>query len=143
MNKHGFLLAEETLKLIISVIAIGFLAFLLFSLYQANKDSNDLDLAKESLEFLTSQINSEKTQADIYNPEGWWLGTWTKLQKCSNVGLESCICICKEKDADSCDKDGICLDNKGFLIEENPIEIKDPPITFNINYETKKISEEQ
>jgi len=143
MNKNGFLLAEETLKLIISVIAIGFLAYFLFSLYQANKDSNDLDLAKESIEFLTSAVSSGETKVDIYNPNGWWLGTWTKLQKCSNIGLESCICICKEKNADSCDEDGICLDNGGFLIGVNPIEIKDPPITLNINYETKKISEEQ
>ena len=31
MNKKGFLLAEETLKIVLAVIAIGLLAFLLFS----------------------------------------------------------------------------------------------------------------
>ncbi|KKK68866.1 hypothetical protein LCGC14_2939740, partial [marine sediment metagenome] len=33
MKKKGFLLAEETLKMILAVIAIGFLAFFLTSLY--------------------------------------------------------------------------------------------------------------
>ena len=156
MNKNGFLLAEETLKLIISVIAIGFLAYLLFSLYQANKDSKDLELAKDSLNFLMNGIKTENKSVDIYNPDGWWLNVLPRTETlsngrqliylipktCSNLGLTSCICLCSENTPKNCDEKGICLDNKGFLIDE-PIKIEDPPITIKINYNTKKISEEQ
>ena len=42
-NKKGFLLAEETLKIILAVIAIGFLAYLLFSIYKSGSDSKNLE----------------------------------------------------------------------------------------------------
>jgi hypothetical protein len=145
MNKRGFLLAEETLKLIIAVIAIGFLAYLLISLYFSAKTSKDLGLAKESLQFLISEINSGKTKVDIYNPEGWQVSTWASIsgpKTCSNLGGQLCICICKENTAESCDENGICLNNEKGLITAKlqSIEIEDPPITLNIDYINKKIS---
>lgn len=171
MNKRGFLLAEETLKLILAVIAIGFLVYLLFSLYFSVKASRDLELAKESLNFLMSEINAGRERVDIYNPKNWMITIWPhdvtragiKTEKefpksCSNIGLQSCICICKfsqfkptittDLTAEECDNAGICLDNKGFSIEEdedvgggeNTIEIKDPPVNLNIDQANKRIS---
>jgi len=58
LNKRGFLLGEETLKIIIAIIAISFLVYLLFSLYSANRTSKDLELAKSSLNHLIEEINS-------------------------------------------------------------------------------------
>ena len=170
MNKRGFLLAEETLKLVLAVIAIGFLAYLLFSLYFSVKDSRDLELAKESLNFLMSEISSGRTTVDIYNPSNWMIATWphdvTRLglsnkeefpQSCSNIGLQSCICLCEfsnvnptlttDLTAEECDSVGICLDNKGFLIEEdeylgggeNTIKIIDQPVPLLIDQTNKKI----
>jgi len=169
MNKRGFLLAEETLKLVLAMICIALLAYLLFSLYQANEDSKDLKLAKESLNFLMSEINSGKNRVDIYNPTDWQLGIWPHVanvvvrsgayridvgtqfpSSCSNLGWTSCICICKEDTAKSCDDGGTCLNNTlGFKMigdfgqEGRSIKIENPPITLNIDQTdqtNKKIS---
>lgn len=155
-DKKGFLLAEETLKIILAVIAIGFLAFLLFSLYNANKTAKDLELAKESLDFLVQEINAQRAEVEIYNPKGWeiysWPNTYTKgilLWKtteegmplsCSNLGWDSCICICKKDTPDKCDSKGICLNNPLDFSVEDSIKIKDPPITLSIDYSNKIIS---
>ena len=154
-DKKGFLLAEETLKIILAVIAIGFLAYLLFSLYNANKTAKDLELAKESLDFLVQEINAQRAEVKIYNPEGWviysWPNTYTKgillwqttkegiPLSCSNLGWSSCICICKKDTPDKCDSKGICLDNPlGFSLGDS-IKIQDPPINLAIDYKNKII----
>ena len=125
-NRRGFLLAEETLKLVISVIAIGFLAYLLFSLYFSFKN-NELEQAEASLDFLMSEIKAGRTSADIYNPEGWWILS-------GNVEL----CFCKDNEYDSCKDKGIC-DKSDFALE-SAIRIENPPVTLQINQETKTIS---
>ena len=97
-DKKGFLLAEETLKIILAVIAIGFLAYFLFSLYNTNKTAKELELAEESLDFLVQEINAQRAEVDIYNPNGWIISSWSSgqlPQTCSNLGWNSCICICK------------------------------------------------
>ena len=161
-DKKGFLLAEETLKIILAVIAIGFLAFLLFSLYNANKTAKDLELAKESLDFLIQEINAQRAEVEIYNPKEWIILSWPYGDtrevplSCLNLAWSNCICIAKDvslagkaisnlpwtddllerlrKKSD----DGACRNNpEGFSISE-PIKIKDPPITLSI--ENKIIS---
>jgi len=158
-NRRGFLLAEETLKVILAVIAIGFLVYLLFSLYKAGKDSKDLELAKESLSFLQQEMNAEKTSIDIYNPEGWNIGMWphpvlvsgslgigaeAEMQypnSCSNLGWESCVCICEDNNEESCDENGACFNNeKKFNINGGNIEINNPPIILKVDYQNKMIS---
>jgi len=162
-DKKGFLLAEETLKIILAVIAIGFLAYLLFSLYNANKTAKDLELAKESLDFLVQEINAQRAEVEIYNPKGWVILSWPNTyitgfrlfginifvetkegipQSCLNLGWSSCICICKKATPDGCDSKGICLDNPQKFEIDSPIRIKDPPITLLIDYDNdnKKIS---
>lgn len=158
MNKKGFLLGEETLKIMLAVICIGFLAFLLFSIYGARNDAVNLEFAKESLNFLSQEINAEKISVEIYNPKGWNIGVWphdvetglpmfkkTESQYpkfCSNLGWEECICICEENNDKSCNNNGICVNNeKNLKINEGNIEIKNPPITLNIDYLNNKISE--
>ena len=157
MKKKGFLLAEETLKIVLAVIAIGFLAYLLFSIYQSNQTSKNLEFAKESLNHIVEEMNSERTRVEIYNPKGWHLGSWphdvtegflifteTSTQmplSCSNFGWESCICICEDNNADSCDSKGVCVDKERFSIEGDSIELTNLPLTLAIDYENKKISE--
>ena len=145
-DKKGFLLAEETLKIILAVIAIGFLAFLLFSLYNANKEGKDLELAKESLNHLIQEINAERTEVQIYNPKGWEIYSWpnNNIQaiplSCSNLGWSNCICICSKSTLNRCDSKGTCLEGPlGFSFKDN-IKIKDPPITLSIDYSNKIIS---
>ncbi len=148
-DKKGFLLAEETLKIIIAVICIGFLAFLLFSIYQQTTDSKNLDYAKSSLNFIVSQISSGQTTADIYNPDGWVLDIWPQTvngilpSSCSNLGWKSCICICNQNTKDSCDSgsSGVCLENTGnFNIAGGKIDLKNLPIILKIDQTKKEIS---
>ncbi len=150
-EKRGFLLAEETVKLILAVIAIGFLAYLLFSLYNANKSSKELELAKESLEFLFQEINAEKVEVEIYNPNGWWIISWPYEgiipNFCSNLGWKDCVCIISKgiltntpEDYAEASDEGVCLEiSKRTIVisignEQSPIKIIDPPLKLNINY---------
>lgn len=148
MNRRGFFLAEETLKLVIAVICIGVLVYLLVSVYLNNKDEKNLELAKASLENLVVQINAGSSEVEVYNPSGWSLMSWPAEGKiplsCENAGWNICICICKGSwfgsNLDNCDDVGVCLDNsQGFMIA-NSIEIKNPPIILKIDKENKKIT---
>jgi len=64
---------------------------------------------------------------------------------CSNRGWENCICICETPFlgdfAQTCDKNGICLEND-FEIE-NKIKIENPPITLEINSEQGTIEKNE
>ena len=143
MKKRGFLLAEEALKLILAVISIGILAYLLYSLYNANTSSKNLDFAKESLSSISEGINAQAAEIQIYNPSGWYIQSWTKENLplfCSNLGWEQCICICKKNGVDSCNSDGACLENpNGFSLADS-VKIEDPPVTLSVNYQTKEVS---
>lgn len=168
-NKKGFLLAEETLKIVIAVICIGFLVYFLVSLWMTNQDSKDLELAKASLQYLVEEINSQDTgirEVEIYNPETsmlthWGLFIWPyegdliKPKTCENLGWEKCICICgitlgalnKQAISDRCDELGRCLEFNSNLEINNPswlntdyvIELKNMPLNLKINYATNKI----
>jgi hypothetical protein len=155
-DKRGFLLAEETLKMVIAVIAIGFLIYFLTSIYLKSKESKDLELAKASLEHLIEEINLGHDEVEIYNPKGWWISSWpyedNSPKFCKNLGWNECICICDEpwinsasNFLDLCDEKGICLENVKKLVVradgdyQSPIEIKNPPIKLNIDLENKII----
>ena len=167
-DKKGQLLPEETVKVVIAVLCILALAFLLFSLYNAKKNAEQLEFAKESIELLSQGIDDGITSVDIYNPKNWNIGTWPhEIQLmvafkegsrpegkemqfpmfCSNLGWTNCICICQVDSAEGCDDEGICINNEKKLEISGPnqytpyIRIKDPPITLRIDYTNKKISE--
>ena len=169
MNKKGFLLAEETLKMIIALIAISFLIYFLTALYFSNQDSENLELAESSLEHLMEEINSESKEVLIFNPEGWVIISWpyeeeNKLpNSCSNLGWESCVCIAedinlggrlasllpfttsvRDRFLENSDKKGICLENNKELLVKKEGENQQPipiesPLTLKINYEEKTI----
>ncbi|MGA2130427.1 MAG: hypothetical protein ABSG05_02315 [Candidatus Pacearchaeota archaeon] len=156
MSKKGFLLAEETLKIIIAIIAIGFLVYFLVSLYLSAKTSAESEQAKATLPFIINAINQSSSSVDIYNPKGWIIGIWphavtsgfgpfqsTQIENpktCNNIGLQTCICICSSDSADSCNSNGVCADNMGFSIQGTSITINNPPTTLIIDKTTKTIS---
>ena len=130
-NRKGFLLAEEVVKIIIAVIAIGLLSYLLFSLYNLNRTSNELELAESSLEHIVQELNSGRDEIEIFNPKGWWIVTD------ASSGEEN-LCICENPE--KCERAGACLQNpNGFSVGEE-IEIDKPPIILKINYGDKTIS---
>tara|TARA_Y100000034_G_scaffold9241_1_gene9962 strand:+ start:115 stop:615 length:501 start_codon:yes stop_codon:yes gene_type:complete len=154
-NKKGFLLAEETLKIILAVISIGFLVYFLTALYFANQNSEKLEQAKASLEHLIEGINSEIGEVEIYNPisslippESWILISFPLNEnifpdKCNE---KECLCICDKGTltskndglAKDCDSIGICMESN-FKIKDEKIKIENPPLILQINYGDKII----
>ena len=162
MNRQGFLLAEETLKIVIALISISFLVYFLTSLYMSNQNSKDLELAKASLEHLISEINSleagKSKEVEIYNPNGWVIASWPRKvlkgtigfrqevddwpKSCSNMNWDKCICICEDTlvlnlEGDDCDDNGICLESD-FTIDKIT-KIENPPIKLTIDKDSKTI----
>lgn len=128
-DKKGFLLAEETLKIILAVISIGVLVYLLTALYTPGQTSQELEFAEASLDRLVSEINVENEEVTIYNPEGWWI---------LSEKVRGELCICEESDYLSCREEGVCEDSE-FRLDES-IEIKDAPMGLVIDYQNKIIS---
>ena len=153
MDKKAFLLAEETLKIVIALISISFLIYFLSSLYFTNQNSKDLELAEATLENLIESVNSGIEEVEIYNPKSWILisfpiGDGIMPKSCSNLGFQSCLCICNEnpwtiKDsglAEDCNNVGVCMDsNLKVDNENNKIKLENPPIFLSIK-ENKKIT---
>ncbi|RLG10455.1 hypothetical protein DRN69_08990 [Candidatus Pacearchaeota archaeon] len=138
LNKRGFLLGEETLKIVLAVISITFLIYLLVSLYFAHVRDKELELAKASLNHLIEEINANAEEVEIYNPKGWYISSFpmkiigfseenkiegTNLiipKTCSNIGWESCICIYSWKGVRN---PSLAVDNLGAC-KENEFEIR-------------------
>lgn len=152
-NTRGFLLAEETLKIIIAVICLALLAYFLVSVYLKSSEDEDLELAKASLEHLISEAGTG--EVEIYNPDGWVIISWPQVSEqsfvnkyslgiigeeagktlkplsCENLGWEKCICICKGDGAGDCDKNGVCRESVLETGREG-IKIK-PPLKLKIS----------
>lgn len=156
-NKKGELLVSETLKIILALISIGFLIYFLTALYSGNKDSKDLEFAKDSLQLLTEGLNSNLSKIEIYNPKNWVIGSWPHSfttgrlvwakteegmpKSCSNLGWNNCVCICPKDNPDECDEKGTCIENE-FVIGEGNLKIEKLRLVLIIDYENKKIVEE-
>lgn len=132
MSKRGMLLVEETLKMVIAVIALGFLVYFLVSLYFTNINENKLKQAQENLDRMgeiISGLNDSETHT-LPNPEGWYLFGFidTRPDSCSG---KNCLCICDKNykpwssQEEECIEDGKCLIVSN-LKNEIEIEIRDP-----------------
>lgn len=131
MNKRGMLLAEETLKMIIAVIAIGFLIFFLTSLYFTNINEKKQKQAEATLERVSEIIESaENGEVRAINPGGWYLFSFTELEKPNSCAGKSCLCICDnvvdifDRQIKECSDDGRCLIIENLeTFEEIEIEV--------------------
>jgi hypothetical protein len=146
--KRGFLLAEETLKMIIAVIAIAFLAYFLLMLYFSNANAVKIEQAQQTLvkssESVTNTISSLKDGDSknllLANPQGWYLFSFTGNVKPNSCSGESCLCICdrvfndpvralfsswEERQATQCVKAGVCAVVPN-VVQFTEIEIKNP-----------------
>jgi hypothetical protein len=142
-GKKGFLLGEETVKIIVAVIAIGFLVYLLVYLYYNSKKNEKLEQAEASLEHIISEAGAGVSEVQIYNPSDFYPNYWKIVsfskreipKACSNLGWSSCLCICNNEfidgDADECDEQGTCREST-LLVEGQKISIRDVPLTLEI-----------
>ena len=133
-NKKGFLLASETLKIVVAVICIGFLIYFLSTLYFNNVKGEKLNHAKsiltesdENIELIVEKVrNSQGSLQDgkaeefeFVNPVGWNLFSFvvgTSEYLPNSCGGISCFCICddvlietKGNQAEKCGDEGVCL----------------------------------
>jgi hypothetical protein len=128
-SKRGNLLTEEVLKIIIAVICIGFLIFLLVSLYfsvtgeQKKKEAeaimtSDNGLAKEIVRVNQGGMANEQGFL-IPNPSGWYIFSFVGEDLKPNLCIgENCVCICEnvvinifnwqKRQINKCDDKGSC-----------------------------------
>ena len=120
INKKGFLLAEETLKIIIAVICIIFLIYILVAIYNSNTSDKKIEEARGVLDRTQSIIFSLAEGAiesqDIANPKGWHIYTFTGEAKPNSCLNDNCLCICDnvlveqiKSQAKKCDEKGVCI----------------------------------
>jgi len=129
MNKKGFLLAEETLKIILAVIAIAFLIYFLFALYFSNVHAEKLKQAQavltnssESIKMKIERVRSTQIAEtkNIPNPNGWYLFGFVSDPKPNSCVGKNCLCICDkvmvndflfwdDRQIKECDEKGVCL----------------------------------
>jgi hypothetical protein len=152
-NKRGMLLAEETLKIIIALIGIGFLVYFLVALYFATQDDKSLEQAKKTLERvddIIKKLAEGKSELQDISPKGWYLFGFT--EKLPNVCAGgSCVCICdrlwketsiftswEDRQRNECSEEGACLvvnDLKKFT----EIKITDKLTKIEIKKENSEI----
>jgi len=140
-NKRAFLLAEETLKIIVAVICIGFLVFFLASLYFNSVNSQNLVKATASLERIKKVIQNPQSTQEIVSditPSGWKLISYVEAKKPNSCGGESCLCICDnilinvfDRQLKECDSGGVCEAVRG-LVGFGEIKIKKPSSSIEI-----------
>lgn len=140
-NKRAFLLAEETLKIIVAVIAIGFLVFFLVSLYLNSVNAQNLAKAQASLDrikgVIQNPLSTDEVVSDI-TPPGWVVFSFIGEKKPNSCGGETCLCICEnirvdlfDRQIKECDSGGVCevFNNlQGF----DEITIKKPSSSIEI-----------
>lgn len=117
-DKKALLLAEETLKIIIALISIGFLVYFLTMLYFNSVEGGKKLQAEETLEKVGGIINNpESISEDVtqITPSGWWLFSFTEEGKPNSCAGQSCICICKnilidvyDRQIKQCSEKGAC-----------------------------------
>ena len=133
-RRKGFLLAEQTVKIIIALIAIIVLVFLLVSLYYNKVNAEKQRQAVYSLtgpnkleDFISTVDSGEKefNEVTLEEPLGWYLLFFTGGEiKPNACGGDNCVCICsnvasfnlldpfsseKERQIEECDTNGACL----------------------------------
>lgn len=145
LNKKGFqLLGEETVKIIIAVICIGFLVYLLGSLYYGYSGDQDLEQAEATLEKLVEEIDlvnvGSQNEFEIYNPDDWYFLTFSGNvpNQCSNLGWTDCVCMCEDflryrNHFIECNKNGACIEIQDFQYSKLEIEVDKPPVKIKID----------
>jgi len=130
-NKRGFLLAEETLKIVISVICIGILIYFLTSLYFAKINDEKTKQATETIEQISLSLQGLGEPITLFaiEPIKWELMSFVgEEEKPNSCFGKDCVCICDGvvdvfgRQIKECDKDGACLSVLN-LIKFNSIKI--------------------
>lgn len=145
MDKRGFLLGEETLKIVIAVICVVFLIYLLVAVYFNVTGQEKLKQAESSMTTLIKteiiRLNTEGNYSGqgrlVPNPSGWFIFSFVGEEKKPNsCAGQNCICICEEAFPDlfdwqlkRCDEKGTCYNaenlkkSEKIKIEKNGVDV--------------------
>lgn len=151
-NKKGFLLAEETVKIIVAIICILFLIFILLAIYNSSTSGAKLQQAKDVLlrtqAIMSSLKEGESENQDVPNPSGWYLYSFVEQVKPNSCLNEKCLCICDHSVLKlltslpkRCDKDGTCIvvSNLAAAKIEMKITGADPLLFIDVKKQNSKI----
>jgi hypothetical protein len=121
-NKKGFLLADETVKILIALICIGFLIYFLSALYFSKDASRKKIEAEETLgrigDIITALPSGSSEIQSISAPKGWHLYSFVSGEKPNTCLGDNCLCICRNvldiqntfhRKIKECDDKGACL----------------------------------
>jgi hypothetical protein len=133
-DKNGFLLGEETLKILIAVICLIFLISILIAVYNSNTSAKKVEEAKAILSRVETIISSLEEGAiekqDVPNPKGWHLYSFIREEKPNSCLNNNCLCICDNvligaisSQAKKCDNKGACLTIFNLETSELDLEI--------------------
>lgn len=150
MNSKGLLLAEETLKIVISLIALGFLIYFLSMLYFNNVGAQEKAMAEASLKRIDDVVGNDLSTVETISeitPAGWSLFYFnSSMQEPNSCFGQSCACICEsvflnfgDRQINECDKKGVCLAIPN-LIPFSKIDIASPGISILIEKNNGGIS---
>jgi len=152
-NKKGFMLGEETLKIIVAVICMIFLIYLLGAIYSSNISAKKIEEARDVLSRIESIVSSLEEggieNQDIPNPKGWHLYSFVDKEKPNSCLNENCLCICGnsfiemiKSQSKKCDEDGACLTISNLITPDINLEIKgsDEFLFIEIKKQNEKIS---
>jgi len=123
-NKRGFLLGEETLKIIIAVICIIFLVILVTSIYFSLTDSQNAKYVQGTKDLIFQEVTRvnnggipSTNGTFLPNPAGWCIFSFTGTDKKPNLCTgQNCICLCNnilinifDRQIKECDSKGVCF----------------------------------
>ncbi|MDD5012155.1 MAG: hypothetical protein PHQ66_00705 [Candidatus Nanoarchaeia archaeon] len=155
-DKRGFLLGEETLKMVIAVICIVFLVYLLVAVYlnvtgqQKLKEAQAIVNGEHGIIAEINRLNlGGNYSADglvVPNPADWYVFSFVGDDKKPNSCIQqNCICICENAFPDlfdwqikRCDEKGVCS-NVGNLQKFEKMKIEKAGIIISINKVNEQI----
>ncbi|MEK6832507.1 MAG: hypothetical protein AABY32_00540 [Nanoarchaeota archaeon] len=134
-NRKGFMLAEETLKMVVAVICIIFLIYILVAVYNSNASAKKIEEAKDILLRIEGIVNNLEEGAienqDIPNPKGWHLYSFIGEEKPNSCLNDNCLCICDsilikmiKSQEKKCDEKGACLAISNLATAELDLKIR-------------------
>lgn len=134
-DKKGFLLGEFSLKTIIAVICVLFLAFLLASIYGTFSGKTKEEHARADLKKISEMINaviaSKKPENFIFTePKGWIIKFFSQGEGPTSCLNNACVCLCEKKSwfswnsqVEKCYKADICSSVPGNFLMREDVEI--------------------
>ncbi len=126
MNRKGFLLGEETLKIVVAVICIVFLIYLLVSIYFSMSGAENIKFAQAIVNGehgIAEEINRINLGGEyasqgflVPNPSGWYIFSFAGEKKPNLCTGQNCLCVCGnelvnifDRQIKQCDAKGACF----------------------------------